>query len=75
MLYAIKRIVCAYLVTGKMDAVFAQKSYPLSRMRILQRYSKEVEHSYDNTEKLNAEFDADNRFSVENLIAMLEGMA
>ena len=74
-LYAIKRIVCAYLVTGKMDAVFAQKSYPLSRMRILQRYSKEVEHSYDNTEKLNAEFDADSRFSVENLIAMLEGMA
>ena len=74
-LYAIKRIVCAYLVTGKMDAVFAQKGYPLSRMRILQRYSKEVEHSYDNTEKLNAEFDADSRFSVENLIAMLEGMA
>ena len=74
-LYAIKRIVCAYLVTGKMDEVFAQKGYPLSRMRILQRYSKEVEHSYDNTEKLNAEFDADSRFSVENLIAMLEGMA
>ena len=73
-LYAIKRIVCAFLVTGKMDAAFAAKGYSLSRMRILQRYSKEVEHSYDNTEKLNAEFDADGRFRVENLIAMLENL-
>lgn len=73
-LYSIKRIVCAYLVTGKLDALFAEKGYPLPRLRILQRYSKEVEHSYDNTEMLNAEFDADTRFSVENLIALLENM-
>ena len=71
-LYAIKRIVCAYIITGKLDADFAAKGYPLPRLRILQRYSKEVEHSYDNTEQLNAEFDADERFSVENLIVMLE---
>lgn len=71
-LYSMKRVVCAYLVTGKMDALFAAQGYPLSRMRILQRYSKEVEHSYDNTEALNAEFDNDPRFSAERLIALLE---
>ena len=71
-MYSIKRIVCAYIVTGMIDADFAQKGYPLSRMRILQRYSKEVEHSYDNTEALNAEFDRDGRFSAENLISLLE---
>lgn len=73
-MYSIKRIVCAYIVTGKIDAVFEQQGYPLSRMRILQRYSKEVEHSYDNTEALNREFDSDERFNAENLIALLEGM-
>ena len=71
-LYSLKRIVCAYLVTGRLDADFASKGYPLPRLRILQRYSKEVEHSYDNTEALNAAFDADPRFSAENLIALLE---
>ena len=55
-----------------MDALFAEKDYPLSRMRVLQRYSKEVEHSYDNTEALNAEFDKDKRFEAENLISILE---
>ena len=73
-LYSMKRIVCAYIVTGWLDADFARKGYPLPRMRILQRYSKEVEHSYENTEALNARFDSDPRFSIENLIAMLEGM-
>ena len=71
MLYSIKRIVCAYLVTGKLDALFYEKGYPYPRMRILQRYSKEVEHSYDNTEALNSAFDTDDRFEVENLIALL----
>lgn len=73
-LYSMKRIVCAYLVTGKLDADFAKKDYPLPRLRILQRYSKEVEHSYENTEALNSEFDNDERFSAENLIALLESM-
>lgn len=73
-LYSIKRIVCAYIVTGMMDADFSKRGYPRSRMRILQRYSKEVEHSYENTEQLNAEFDSDERFSVENLIGLLESM-
>ena len=74
-LYSLKRIVCAYLVTGKLDADFAAKSYPFPEMRILQRYSKEVEHSYDNTDALNSIFDSDPRFSVENLIALLENEA
>ena len=74
-LYSLKRIVCAYIVTGKMDAYFAGLGYPFSRMRVLQRYSKEVEHSYDNTEALNAEFDRDPKFGVEELIALLEAIA
>lgn len=74
-LYSIKRIVCAFIVTGKLDADFAEKNYPFNRMRILQRYSKEVEHSYDNTEALNAEFDSEPGFSTENLIALLEELA
>ena len=71
-LYSIKRIVCAYLVTGKLDALFCERNYPYPRMRILQRYSKEVEHSYDNTEALNSAFDSDERFKAENLISLLE---
>ena len=70
-LYSIKRIVCAYIVTGTMDAAQRLEENPRSRMRILQRYSKEVEHSYENTEKLNSTFDSDKAFSVESLIAML----
>ena len=66
---------CAFIVTGKLDADFAEKNYPFNRMRILQRYSKEVEHSYDNTEALNAEFDSEPGFSTENLIALLEELA
>lgn len=73
-LYSVKRIVCAFIVTGLLDALFEKEGYPLPRMRILQRYSKEVEHSYENTEMLNAEFDRDSRFSVENLITLLETM-
>ena len=73
-LYSVKRIICAYLVTGKMDALFASQGYPLPRMRILQRYSKEVEHSYENTEQLNAAFDADRRFDTAPLLVMLEQM-
>lgn len=74
-LYSVKRIVCAYLITGLLDADFAAQGYPLPRMRILQRYSKEVEHSYDNTEALNAAFDSDARFEAENLIALLDAVA
>lgn len=73
-LYALQRIVCAYIVTGLMDKSFSNKGYPLPRMRVLQRYSKEVEHSYINTIKLNAAFENDERYSVENLIIMLESI-
>ena len=30
-LYSLKRIVCAYIVTGRLDADFAKKGYPLPR--------------------------------------------
>ena len=71
-LYSMQRIACAYLVTGKLDADFAEKGYPYPRLRVLQRYSKEVEHSFLNTEALNFAFGSDPRFKVENLIALLE---
>ena len=74
-LYSLKRIVCAYLVTGLLDADFAEQGYPFTRMRILQRYSKEVEHSYENTEALDLAFDTDKRFAAENLIALLESLS
>ncbi|MBR1483570.1 MAG: flagellin lysine-N-methylase [Ruminococcus sp.] len=67
-MYAMRRMTCAYLVTGKMDALFFEQGYPYERMRILQRYSKEVEHSYENTDALNACFEQDERFSPEKLI-------
>ena len=74
-LYCLRRIACAYLVTGKMDADFAAKGYPYPRLRVLQRYSKEVEHSYLNTTALNAAFDSDRRYVVESLIVLLESLA
>ena len=74
-LYCLRRIVCAYIITGKMDADFAERDYPYPRLRVLQRYSKEVEHSYLNTAALNSAFDSDSRYTVENLIALLEALA
>ena len=73
-LYSIKRIICAYIVTSKIEAALKAAALPCDRLRILQRYSKEVEHSYENTERMNAEFSKDKRFSAQNLILMLEAM-
>lgn len=66
----IKRMVCAYIVTA----------YELERLKnptqaeivkILQRYSKEVEHSYENGELLEDEFIFNPLFSTDNLISIL----
>ena len=66
----IKRMVCAYIVTA----------YELERpdnptqtevVKILQGYSKEVEHSYENGELLEDEFIFNPLFSTDNLIGIL----
>ena len=66
----IKRMVCAYIVTA----------YELERpnnptqteiAKILQGYSKEVEHSYENGELLEDEFIFNPLFSTDNLIGIL----
>ena len=69
-IFTIKRMVCAYIVTA----------YELERpnnptqteiAKILQGYSKEVEHSYENGELLEDEFIFNPLFSTDNLIGIL----
>lgn len=62
-LSTIKRLVCAYIVIGK-----CKQSGDISMSRLMQMYSKEVEHSYENTDILKFEFDTNVNFSVKNLM-------
>ncbi len=62
-LSTIKRIVCAYIVIGHiLDAGYEEAE------KIFTLYSKEVEHSYENSETLEFEFCTSPDFSVDNLI-------
>jgi hypothetical protein len=65
----IKRLVCAEVVITALcqskNADFAK------RAAIMQTYSKEVEHSYENNELLEEKFSTLSDFSVEKLIAVL----
>lgn len=63
----IRRIACAYIIIGKW-AAFCDRDI----QQIMQRYSKEVEHSYENNEELDFEFAANPNFSVENLISAID---
>ncbi len=62
-LSTIKRIVCAYIVIGHI-----LDNSNESAEKIFTLYSKEVEHSYENSEALEFEFCTNPNFSVENLI-------
>ena len=64
-LSTIKRIVCAYFVLGNM----LKLGEPTEKLFAL--YSKEVEHSYENCEKLEAEFCLNPNFSTESLANIL----
>ncbi len=66
----IKRIVCAYTVIGHILSS-DKKLTPKQRVLVMQRYSKEVEHSYENSEMLEKEFYCNPDFSGENLIRLL----
>lgn len=65
-LSTIKKIVCAYVVTGH---ILEKGGEPVEKIFTL--YSKEVEHSYENNEALEFEFNTSSDFTVENLITIL----
>ena len=44
------------------------------RVMLMQQYSKEVEHSYENSELLEGEFMLNPDFSVENIISVLDSI-
>lgn len=66
----IRRMICAYLVIGH-SLCAEPKPDPLL---LTQRYSKEIEHSYENNEELDFAFAADTRFSAQSLISVLESI-
>lgn len=71
-LKTIRRIVCAYIVIGKWAAFYESQGMNADILRIMQRYSKEVEHSYENNEELDFEFAVNPGFAVENLISIID---
>lgn len=70
-LSTVKRVFCAWIVIG---AAVRTVNAP-SLAQILQRYSKEVEHSYENGEELEFSFAADSEFSVPHLLGILENLS
>ncbi|MBQ1389337.1 MAG: flagellin lysine-N-methylase [Clostridia bacterium] len=73
-MYAVKRIIFAYLITSGIYSYIHKYNIDISIMRILQRYSKEVEHSYENTEKMNDALSSNDNYSAESILLMLEGI-
>lgn len=66
-LSVLKKIFCAYVITSAL----ADNEENPDIVRIIQNYSKEVEHSYDNNAALEFFFDNDEYFDIENLIYVL----
>ena len=63
----IKRIVGEYVILS--NALTANPELDL--LDAMQKYSKEIEHSYENNEELDFEFMTNPDFSVENLLNIL----
>ena len=63
-LSTVKRIACAYIVLSRCDL-------ENNCTRLMQLYSKEVEHSYENSEILEDEFYFSPQLSVESLIRVI----
>lgn len=61
------RMVCAFLLISA--ALCADPT--LDPCAVMQKYSKEIEHSYENNEELDFAFAADPHFSANNLIGVL----
>lgn len=66
----IKRMVCAYIVIAY-ELERLENPTQTEIVKILQGYSKEVEHSYENGELLEDEFIFNPLFSTDNLIGIL----
>lgn len=64
----VKRIYCAYIVCSAMTVEFSAENDFDKRVHIMQRYSKEVEHSFENSDYLRDEFAINPNFSSENII-------
>ena len=71
---AIKRIACAYVVLSAMIGSCKAENDFEKRVMLMQQYSKEVEHSYENSELLEEEFMLNPDFSVENIIGLLNSI-
>ena len=63
----VKRMVCEYIILSR--ALAADDS--LDFTQAAQKYSKEIEHSYENGEELDFEFMTNRDFSAESLAAIL----
>lgn len=70
-LSVLKRILCAYVICASLAEAKSQENI----IRIIQNYSKEVEHSYENMEILELFFENDERFSIDNLIKLIKKTA
>ncbi|MCH5303859.1 MAG: flagellin lysine-N-methylase [Ruminococcus sp.] len=66
-LSTLRKIVCAYIIIGALANAEGKPDI----IKIIQNYSKEVEHSYDNMAVLEFFFDNDDGFDVDNLIDLL----
>lgn len=69
-LVTLKRLVCAYKVCSHMLSASGNLSFE-ECAAVMQRYSKEVEHSYENSERLEDEFCFSPDFSTENLLKII----
>lgn len=64
----VKRIYCAYIVCSAMTAFLGAENSFERRVMIIRKYSKEVEHSFENSDFLTDEFVINPDFSSENII-------
>ena len=68
-----QRLVCAYIIISGIEAQLRNGgAYDKERLsRIMQKYSKEVEHSYENSDILEFEFETKLDYWAENLILLI----
>ena len=68
-----QRLVCAYIIISRVEnCLRGDGNYDKNRLsRIMQKYSKEVEHSYENSDILEFEFETKIDYWAENLVTLL----
>lgn len=67
----VKRIYCAYVTCSAMTAMCHAENEFERRAMIINKYSKEVEHSFENRDYLMEEFEMNPDFSSENILKTL----